>query len=72
MCRIITALPMQFFQLKPIVRWVFRCVNPYQSLLLSTTVLNDAKCNLMISLSTIVLNSRDWYKIIWLPENFAL
>ena len=24
------------------------------------------------SLSTTVLNSRDWYEIIWLPENFVL
>ena len=27
---------------------------------------------LYISLSTVVLNSRDWLEIIWLPENFAL
>ena len=26
----------------------------------------------ILSLSTIVLNSRDWYEIIWLPKNFAL
>ena len=47
---IITALPNAFklvFWLKPIVRWVSRCTKcciPYiacQSLLLSTTVLND-------------------------------
>ena len=25
-----------------------------------------------LSLSTIVLNSRDWWEIIWLPENFVL
>ena len=25
-----------------------------------------------LSLSTIVLNSRDWYEIIWLLENFML
>ena len=25
-----------------------------------------------ISLSAVVLNSRDWWKIVWLPENFAL
>ena len=27
---------------------------------------------LYISLSTVVLNSRDWWEIIWLPENVAL
>ena len=26
------------------------------------------KTSLILSLSTIVLNSRDWYEIIWLPE----
>ena len=50
MYSIITAVPMhlsRFFQLKPIVRWVFKGTKnripyiPYQSLLLSTTVLND-------------------------------
>ena len=27
---------------------------------------------LQLSLSTVVLNSRDWWEIIWLTENFAL
>ena len=25
-----------------------------------------------LSLSTVVLNSRDWWKILWFPKNFAL
>ena len=25
-----------------------------------------------VSLSTVVLNSRDWWEIVWLPENFTL
>ena len=50
MYSVITAVPMhlsRFFQLKPIVGWVFRGAKslipyiPYRSLLLSTTVLND-------------------------------
>ena len=42
-----------------------------QSLLLSTNVLNDTYTYsyTYISLSTIVLNSRDWSEIVWLPEN---
>ena len=26
----------------------------------------------LLSLSTVVLNSRDWWEIVWLPEKFAL
>ena len=40
----------------------------------SEIVLSSFNCSMMriistvLSLSTIVLNSRDWYEIIWLPE----
>ena len=43
-----------------------------QSLLLSTNVLNDYVPTYVaiddVSLSTLVLNSRDWSEIVWLPE----
>ena len=28
--------------------------------------------NMSISLTTVVLNSRDWWEIVWLPEKFVL
>ena len=36
------------------------------------SALNNVCASVVLSLSTIVLNSRDWYKIVWLPENFVL
>ena len=60
---------MGFFRIKPIARLILKReisgshTISDQSLLLSTNVLNDS-----LSLSTIVLNSRDWSEIVWLPK----
>ena len=61
-----------FFRIKLIARLILKCkisgshTISDQFLLLSTIVLNDIY--IYISLSTIVLNSRDWSEIIWLSK----